>query len=176
MSGAQPSHASRRILRPAQPLFIWFTLLLAYALNLLPLGQLPGIPDWFALVLCFWAIHQPLRIGMATGFIFGVATDVAHGSVLGQHALAYVLLAFAASGLSRRILWFPLTRQALHVLPLQLAAQLVMILVAIACGREWPSLFWLLSSLSGAALWLPLTYVLLTPQYRPESRDVHRPI
>lgn len=176
MSGAQASHASRRILRPAQPLFIWLSLLAGYALNLLPLGQLPGVPDWFALVLTFWAIHQPLRIGMATGFLFGVATDVAHGSILGQHALAYVLLAFAASGLSRRILWFPLSRQAVHVLPLQLATQLVMILVALVCGKEWPSVLWLLSSVTGTALWLPLTYLLLTPQYRPESKDVHRPI
>ena len=176
MSGAQPTHASRRILRPAQPVFIWFSLLVAYGLNLLPLGRLPGVPDWFALVLTFWAIHQPLRIGMATGFLFGVATDVAHGSVLGQHALAYVLLAFAASGLSRRILWFPLARQAVHVLPLQLATQLVMILVALVCGMEWPGVLWLLSSLTGTALWLPLTYILLTPQYRPQSKDVHRPI
>lgn len=176
MSGAQPSHASRRILRPVQPLFIGVTLLLAFVLNLLPFGRFPGVPDWFALALTFWCIHQPLRVGMALAFVFGVATDVAYGSILGQHALAYVLLAFVATQFSRRILWFPHTQQALHVLPMLLATQVVLFLVALACGRELPDLLWWLSSLTGTALWSPLTFALLTPQFRPERRDVHRPI
>ncbi len=86
------------------------TLFLALLLNLIPFGRLPGIPDWVALVLAFWCIHQPLKVGMAAGFVLGLAMDVADASVMGQHALAYVLLAFAAAGLSRRILWFPLWR------------------------------------------------------------------
>jgi rod shape-determining protein MreD len=176
MTGSQPSHGSSRILRPAQTGFIWFSLLVAFGMNLLPFGHFPGIPDWFALTLCFWCIHQPLRVGMATGFVLGIATDVAHGGILGQHALAYVLLAYGAAGWSRRILWFPLARQAVHVLPMQLAAQLVMLLVAGLCGRELPGVLWLLGSFVGTALWSPLTFVLLTPQYRPESKDVHRPI
>ena len=57
---------------------------------------------------------------MGAAFVLGLLMDVADGSVMGQHALAYVLLAFAAGGLSRRILWFPLSQQALHVLPLLL--------------------------------------------------------
>ena len=176
MTGAQPTHASRRILRPAQSGFIWFSLLVTFTLNLLPIGQFPGIPDWFALTLTFWCIHQPLRVGVGTAFLFGVAIDAAHAGILGQHALAYVLLAFAANGLSRRILWFPLGRQAAHVLSLLLATQLVMLLVGALSGRELPGLLWLVSSFTGAAIWSPVTFILLTPQYRPESKDVHRPI
>ncbi len=176
MTGSQPTHASRRILRPAQPMFIFASLVVAWLLNLLPLGRLPGVPDWCALVLCFWCIHQPLRVGMSAAFALGLFTDVAHGGVLGQHALAYVLLAFAAGGLSRRILWFPLVQQALHALPLMLGATLVTWLVALACGRELPGFGALLSPLVGAALWSPLTLLLLTPQYRPESKDEDRPI
>jgi rod shape-determining protein MreD len=95
---------------------------------------------------------------------------------MGQHALAYVLLAFAASGLSRRILWFPLGQQALHILPLLVGSQLVMLLVRMAGGAEFPGMLYLLSPLVATVLWYPLTYLLLIPQYRPVDRDDNRPI
>jgi rod shape-determining protein MreD len=172
----QPTHSSRRILLPARGWFIFLSLCFAYVLNLVPLGRLPGVPDWLALVLAFWCIHQPLKVGMGTGFVFGVMVDVAHGSIMGQHALAYVLLAFAAGGLSRRVLWFPIGYQALHVLPLLLGTQLVMLLIRLVTGGEFPGLPYFLSSFVATLLWHPLNYLLLLPQYRPVERDDNRPI
>lgn len=172
----QPTHASRRILLPARLWFIYLSLGIAFVLNLIPFGRLPGIPDWVALVLVFWCIHQPLKIGMGAGFAFGLAMDVASASVMGQHSLAYVLLAFAAGGLSRRVLWFPLAQQALHVLPLLLACQLVMLLVRLATGGEFPGLGYFLGGFVATLLWYPLSYLLLLPQYQPVERDENRPI
>ena len=43
-------------------------------------------------------------------------------------------------------------------------------------GRDSPGILWLLGSVTAALLWSPLTFVLLAPQYQPESKDVHRPI
>ncbi|PKO82818.1 MAG: rod shape-determining protein MreD [Betaproteobacteria bacterium HGW-Betaproteobacteria-11] len=172
----QPIHASRRILRPVNRLFIAISLLVALLLNLIPFGRLPGIPDWVLLVLTFWCINQPLKVNMGAGFLLGLLMDVVDGSAMGQHALAYVLLAFAASGLSRRILWFPLRQQALHVLPLFLGTQVVMLLVRLVAGAEFPGLLWFLASASSALLWYPLTYLLLLPQFRPEEKDDNRPI
>lgn len=172
----QPTHSSRRILLPARGWFIWLSLALALFLNLIPFGRLPGVPDWVALVLTFWCIHQPLRIGMGSAFLLGVLMDIVDGSVMGQHALAYVPLAFAAGGLSRRILWFPLGQQALHVLPMLFVAQLVMVVARLMGGAEFPGLLYFLSSFVAAALWHPLTYLLLLPQYRPVERDENRPI
>lgn len=172
----QPTHVSRRILLPARLWFIYLSLALAFALNLIPFGRLPGIPDWVALTLAFWCIHQPLRVGMGTAFVFGLAMDVAAASAMGQHALAYVLLAFAAGGLSRRVLWFPLGQQALHVLPLLVGAQLVMLIVRLATGGEFPGLGYFLGSLVATLLWHPLSHLLLLPQYQPVERDENRPI
>lgn len=172
----QPTHSSRRILRPVSNLFIVLTLFLALLLNLIPFGRLPGIPDWVALVLAFWCVHQPLKVGMAAGFVLGLAMDVADASVMGQHALAYVLLAFAAAGLSRRILWFPLAQQALHVLPMFLGMQLVMMAARMLGGGEFPGLLWFLSSFTATLFWYPVTYLLLIPQFQPEDKDVNRPI
>lgn len=172
----QPTHASRRILLPARSWFIYFSLVAALVLNLIPVDYLPLVPDWLALVLAFWCIHQPLKVGMGSGFVFGLVMDVADASVMGQHALAYVLLAFAAGGLSRRVLWFPLALQALHVLALLLGSQLVMLLIRIATGAEFPGVLYFLSSFVAALLWHPLNYVLLLPQYQPVERDENRPI
>jgi rod shape-determining protein MreD len=172
----QPIHASRRILLPASGWFIHFSLVVALVLNLIPFGRLPGVPDWLALTLAFWCIHQPLKVGMGSGFLFGLVMDVASANLMGQHALAYVVLAFAAGGLSRRVLWFPLTLQALHVLPLLFGAQLLMLLVRLLAGAEFPGLQYFLSSLVATALWHPLNYLLLLPQFQPVERDENRPI
>jgi rod shape-determining protein MreD len=172
----QPTHSSRRILLPVKSWFIVLTLALALFLNLVPLGRFPVMPDWVALVLVFWCIREPLRVSMGAAFLLGLIMDVADASIMGQHALAYVLLAFAASGLSRRILWFPLLQQALHVLPLLLGEQIVMLILRLVAGAEFPGLSWFVGSLLGAALWYPLTYLLLLPQYQPVERDENRPI
>ncbi len=176
MSGSQPTHASRRILLPAKPWFIAFTLFVALLLNMVPFGRLPGIPDWVALVLCFWCIHQPLRIGMGAAFVLGLAMDVANAAVMGQHALAYVVLAYAAGGLSRRILWFPLGQQALHVLPLLVGTQVLMTVVRMLGGAEFPGLLWFLSGPVATLLWHPVTFLLLAPQFMPVEKDSERPI
>ncbi|HZV53596.1 MAG TPA: rod shape-determining protein MreD [Rhodocyclaceae bacterium] len=172
----QPTHSSRRILLPARTWFIFLTLVLALFVNLVPLGRFAIFPDWVALVLTFWCIREPLKVSMGAAFVLGLLMDVADASVMGQHAFAYVLLAFAAGGLSRRILWFPLGQQALHVLPLLLGAQIVMVAIRLAAGGEFPGVLWFTGSFLGAVLWHPLTYLLLLPQYQPVERDHNRPI
>jgi len=172
----QPTHSSRRILLPVKQWFILFSLAAGFFLNLIPLGHAIGVPDWVALVLAFWCVREPQRTGMGTAFVFGVLMDVVAGSVMGQHSLAYLLLAYAAAGLSRRILWFPLAQQALHVLPLLLATQLVMVITRLVVGADFPGWGYFLGSFTGALLWFPLTFVLLLPQYQPVEKDENRPI
>lgn len=172
----QPTHSSRRILLPVKAWFIFLTLACAVLANLVPLGRFPVLPDWIALTLTFWCIREPLKVGLGMAFVLGLIMDVADASLMGQHALAYVLLAFTAGQLSRRILWFPLLEQALHIYPMLLGTQLVMLVTRLLAGAEFPGLPWFVGSLTGAVLWHPLTYLLLLPQYRPVERDDNRPI
>ena len=172
----QSPHAMRRILLNVKNWFIVMTLFAALLLNMVPVGYFPGIPDWIALVLVFWCLHQPLKVGMGTGFMLGLLMDVVDASVMGQHALAYVCLAYAAARLSRRVLWFPLRQQALHVLLLLLSGQLIMLFARMVSGAHFPGFSWFFSSFTGVLLWYPLTYLLLAPQFRPQEKDFHRPI
>ena len=85
-------------------------------------------------------------------------------------------MAYAGSSLSRRIMWFPLGQQALHVLPLLLLVQAVQYTVRAVPGVDLPGLSYFVGPLIGALLWWPLTFVLLLPQYQPVERDANRPI
>jgi rod shape-determining protein MreD len=76
---------SDQLLLPASPVFIALSLLLALCFNLLPLGRQPAMPDLLALVLVFWNVHQPRRVGVGVAFLFGLLMDVHEGALLGQH-------------------------------------------------------------------------------------------
>lgn len=164
------------LLLPANPWFIGLSLLLALSANLLPVGRAPAMPDLLALVLVFWAVHQPRRVGIVVAFVFGVVMDVHQGALLGQHALAYALMAFGAVAMHRRLLWFGLASQMLQVLPLFLLAQLVMLLVGLASGGMFPGWSMWLAPLAQALLWPLATLLLLAPQRRPPDPDQNRPL
>ncbi len=172
----QPTFYSSRILLPVRPWFIAFSLFVALLLNFLPTSAWLWMPDWSALVLLFWSIREPRRVGMGTGFLLGLIMDVADAGVLGQHALAYVLAAYAGAAIARRVLWFPLTKQALHVLPVLLVVQGVQYLARAMPGIVLPGLDYFVGPFVGTALWAPLTFVLLLPQFQPVDRDDNRPI
>lgn len=172
----QPTFYSSRILLPVRPWFIAASLFIALLLNFLPTASWPWLPDWVALTLLFWCVREPLRVGMGTAFLLGLIMDVADAGLLGQHALAYVLAAYAAAAIARRILWFPLSQQALHILPILLVVQGAQFLVRAMPGIALPGLDYFIGPFIAAALWAPLTFVLLLPQYQPVDRDDNRPI
>ena len=172
----QTSYSSSRILLPVRPWFIGLSMLAALLLNFLPPTAWPGVPDWVALVIVFWSVREPRRVGMGLAFLFGLAMDVADASLLGQHALAYVLVAYGGSSLSRRILWFPLGQQALQVFPLLLLVQLVQYSVRTLAGADFPGITYFLGPCFATLLWPLLTYLLLLPQHQPVDRDDNRPL
>ncbi len=172
----QTTYSSSRILQPVRLWFILLSLIVALVLNFIPTTSVLWIPDWIALVLVFWSIREPRHVGMGSAFLLGVAMDVADASLMGQHALAYVMITYLAGLLSRRILWFPLGQQALHVAPLLLLAQAIQVAVRLVPGVDFPGLSYFIGPFIGAILWLPLTFVLLLPQYQPIEHDANRPI
>lgn len=164
------------LLRPVNPVFIWCTLIAAFLLNLLPWGRMPAVPDFLALALVFWNVHQPRRVGMAAAFVFGLLMDVHDASLFGEHALAYTLLSYGAITLHRRILWFPVGLQMMFVAPLLLVAQLALLLLRLWVGSAFPGWSYFLESLVGALLWPLVGWLMLAPQRRPIDRDETRPL
>lgn len=170
----------QQLLLPANPVFIWFSLICALALNMLLnmglFGRAAWVPDLLALSLVFWCVHQPLRIGVGTAFFFGLVVDVHQGALLGQHALSYTVMAFGAVAMHRRLLWFPVPAQSLQVLPLFVAAHLIGMVVRLLAGGSFPGWPYFLSPLFEAMLWPVVTVMLLAPQRRAPDPDDNRPI
>ncbi|GGI55333.1 MAG TPA: rod shape-determining protein MreD [Oxalicibacterium sp.] len=164
------------ILLPVSPLFIAASLCGAFLLNLLPWGQWIGIPDFVALILVFWSMHQPRKVGIGIAFFMGLLMDVHDAAVLGENALAYTLLSYFAITIHRRVLWFPLRTQALHVFILLLLTQIVGVVVRVVIGGKFPGVLYFAESAVAACLWPVVTWVLLAPQRRAVDRDDTRPI
>lgn len=164
------------LLLPVNPVFIWFSLLVAMLFNMLPWGRWAGVPDLLAVVLVFWNVHQPRRVGVGAAFVFGLLMDVHQGALLGQHALAYTLLSFFAITVHRRLLWFAVPSQAAQIVPLFMAAHAVSLLVRLMAGAGWPGWSLVLAPLFESLLWPVANGVLLAPQRRPPDRDKNRPL
>lgn len=165
-----------QLLLPARPGFIWGSLLVALMLDLLPLGRVLWMPDVLAVVLVFWSIHQPQRVGLSAAFAFGLVLDVHQASLLGQHALAYAVLIYFAIMLHRRILWFPVPGQAVQLLPLFAAAHAITIVLRLIGSAVFPGWGVLLAPVLEAMLWPVIGAVLLAPQRRAPDPDANRPL
>lgn len=166
----------QQLLMPVNPLFIATSLALALAWHLLPLGPVAWMPDVLMLLLAFWGVHQPARIGMGLGFVLGLAVDVSQSALLGQHALAYTGVLLGTHYGHRRMRWFSAPAQALQMLGLFTAAHAVQVLVGWLSGGLWPGWTVLGAPLAEALLWPLASWVLLAPQRRPPDRDENRPL
>jgi rod shape-determining protein MreD len=166
----------QQLLLPANPLFIWGSLLLALVANMLPLGRTPWLPDIVAVVLVFWSVHQPQRVGIGVAFFFGLCMDVHQTSLLGQHALAYTALSFFAITIHRRLLWFSVPSQAVQVLPLFAASHAIELALRMIAGGAFPGPYILLAPLIESVLWPVISVILLAPQRRAPDPDENRPL
>ena len=163
--------SSSQILLPMRMGTIIGSFALALFLNYLPWPDLRLVPDFVALVLAFWCVRQPRLVGLGVGWMLGLLADAGNGVLLGQHALAYSLLAFLSVWLSRRILWFGPMLQSLHIALILLVTQAAVLVVRLAAGDPFPGWPIIVGPLLGAILWPVATWLLLLPQRRHEREQ-----
>ncbi|MEO1766598.1 rod shape-determining protein MreD [Thiobacter aerophilum] len=169
MASANPPRSV--LARPPRTRFIVLTLTLSLMANLLPWNGIAVLlwPDLVALVLLYWMIHYPRRVGLASAWFLGLVMDIADGVLFGQHALGYVLIGYAAWLTHRRLQTFNPWQQALYVLGFMLLLKLTMLLIRLAFGAAFPGWLYFAGSLTAAVLWPLLTLVLQLPQRRPPA-------
>ncbi|MEJ2059282.1 MAG: rod shape-determining protein MreD [Acidihalobacter sp.] len=100
-----------------RPWVIPLSLVAAYMLTIIPLPTwaIAFRPDWAAMALIYWTMALPNRFGVGAGWITGLFMDVLTGTLLGQHAMAFAILAYVSIRLHQRIRVFPLWQQAITV-------------------------------------------------------------
>lgn len=143
-------------------LFVGLTLIGALTLSVLPMPIWADSfrPQWVALVLIYWCLALPTRVGVFTGFCFGMAQDVVSGALLGAHAFSLSVVAFLTEELHQRIRAFPLWQQAVAVWLLLLVERLLSLWVHGAIGQPTPTLAYWLPTFVGLLLWPWLSLLL----------------
>jgi rod shape-determining protein MreD len=145
---------------------IALTFLVAMVLAILPLPDSVPIelgylrPQWVVLVLIYWVIALPDRVGILAAWSIGLIVDVLLGSLLGQHGVAFILVAYIASSLYQRLRMFSLWQQSMIVFAIVGLNQLINFWIESIVGiGDW-NLWYLLSSVVSALLW-PSVFLLL---------------
>lgn len=130
-----------------------FFLALVMAVLPMPLWLLWGRPEWVSLVLIYWCIALPQRVGLAAALILGVVLDVAEGAVMGQNAFALLVVALLSLMLYQRLRVYSLWQQAGVVFVLVGINQMICQWVQNLQGAGATTLLFLLPALSSALLW-----------------------
>lgn len=127
----------------------------AFLLAIFPLPQWLAVarPDWVALVLIYWVVALPQRVGIFIAFIVGILLDVLEGAAMGQNALSFTLVAFLALILYQRLRVFNLGQQAAVVFMLLSMNQLLAQWVQNLTSSGADTLLFLMPALVGALLW-----------------------
>lgn len=136
-------------------LIVGFTFLAALILSVVPMPAPfdAGRPMWLAMVVAYWVMALPHRVGLLTAWVAGLATDVLFGELFGQNALVLVLVAWLVLLLYQRIRRFPLWQQSLVMLPVLGIAQMVSLWLSSLVGNRPPTLLYLLPALVSTVLW-----------------------
>jgi len=141
---------------------VLLTFLFAAVLAILPLPQwlMWGRPEWVALVLIYWVIALPQRVGIATALLLGIGLDVLEGAVLGQNAFSLTVVALLALVLYQRVRVYGLAQQAAIVFVLVGINQLICQWVQNLQGVGARSALFLLPAVSSALLWPVVLHLL----------------
>ena len=111
-------------------------------------------PEWVALVVIYWVMALPDRVGLFTAWIAGFFLDVLEGSLLGLNALALALVAYLALSLYQRMRMFTAIQQSSTILILVGIHQLLSFWVLTANNQNTaPNLIFMISALSSAVIW-----------------------
>ena len=142
---------------------IFLSFFIAYLLAIAPFPEwaMNYRPEWVPMVLIYWTMALPYRVGIGSAWAVGLVLDVLEGTTLGVNALALVVVAYVALSLHQRMRMFSALQQSGLVLALvglnlmlcnwlqiltgqSVSSNLVFLMAALTSAVIWPSLFQLL--------------------------------
>lgn len=146
---------------------IFLSLLAGLILMILPLPEsvLYYRPHWIALILIYWSMALPDRVGLWFAFFSGIVVDVSQGTLLGQHALALVIIISINLTFYQRVRVMALVQQALYVFGLLIIGQTIIVWMEGIMGRPTPIIAFIAAPFIGMLIW-PWVFVIL--------RDIRR--
>jgi rod shape-determining protein MreD len=146
------------------------TVIGAFMLAIMPLPDwaVEFRPDWVTLVLIYWAMAVPTRIGVTVAWFAGLLLDVSYGTLMGQHAVGMVLVIYVIHLQHQRLRVASLLQQAIVIFFLLLLKQLLTLWVDGMLGRAPGSWLYFMPTITSTLLW-PWTYLILRDLQRKFS-------
>lgn len=141
---------------------ILLTFIIALILSIAPLPQWAETlrPQWVVVVLIYWVIALPDRVGVFIAWVVGLFFDVASGALLGQNAIAMAFIAYLAIKLHLRIRIFPLWQQAMSILILVALYQMITLWIKGMTGMTAQGLSYWLPSITSMLVWPPVYLIM----------------
>jgi rod shape-determining protein MreD len=141
---------------------IVISFIVAIMLTAMPLPEwaINWRPAWVAMVLIYWCMALPHRVGIGVGWLLGILLDVLQGTLLGQNAIGLTILAFLTLKSHQRVRMYPLVQQALVICLFVLVYQLFSLWVRGIMGvppRSWT--YWM-PAFTSMVLW-PWLFIIL---------------
>jgi len=148
-------------------LAVYLSLVLGLILMILPLPDWVQAyrPNWVALILIYWSMALPNKVGLWFALFTGLLVDTLHGTLLGQHALSLVIIIYINLNFYMRIRVLSLPQQSFYVFSLLFIGQVVVAWVEGIMGRPTPLSAFLSAPVVGMLIW-PWAFVIL--------RDIRR--
>ena len=138
------------------------TIICAFMLAIMPLPDwaIAYRPDWVTLVLIYWSMTLPSRIGVTMAWFAGLLLDVSYGTLMGQHAVGLVLVIYVIHLQHQRLRMASLLQQAIVIFFLLLIKQLLALWVDGMLGRAPDNWLYFMPTITSTFLW-PWTYLIL---------------
>jgi len=147
-----------------QTSIITFILTIAIAMGMRLIPFSPSLdyfnPDWVLLVLIYWSLTLPERVGVFSGWLVGLFVDVLTGRLLGQYALIYSLVSYFCVKFHKRIRRYPIPQQSIFVFFCLLFSQLIIFWIeSMQANNRLPLAFWF-PVFSGTFFWPIICFLL----------------
>ena len=136
-------------------LIIAITFVVGFVLSALPLPDtiVDWRPCWLAMLLIYWCMALPERVGISSAWLLGLFFDAQQSFILGQHALGFIFLAYIIIRNHKRLRVYPLLQQALVVCLYLLIYQALMLLVMLLSGTITYTWFYWLPAFTSMLIW-----------------------
>lgn len=142
-------------MRPISLVAIYVSLLIALLCQLFPwVGQ--GIifrPDFLLVVMLYWLLRAPNICNVGTAWLVGLLVDLATGSLLGQHALSFTLIAYIGLGYQRRLVLFNPWQLTGYIFALLILERIFILLLKLFEGNDNPGWHYFWPIVTSMLLW-----------------------
>lgn len=146
----------------ASSFFIFFCFSVAFLFSILALPNAVSYlrPEWVAMVVIYWVIKSPAKVGVVVAWSSGLVLDILEGNLLGVNALSLAVVAYLVLTMHQRIKLFPLIQQSFTVFLVVGIHLMIGHFIRNVVGDSVSGMAYLIPAFTSAIIW-PVLYLFI---------------